>query len=266
MRDLEQRALLGIARLAGQAILETVREGFSVEEKADHSPLTTADARSCRVILDGLAHAFPGVPVLCEETTSAPYATRRAWKRLFVVDPLDGTKEFVRGSGEYCVCLALVERGRPVYGVIHAPVTDTLYGGGPGLGAFRRVGDAPAEPIRVAPPRPGETLIVLGSVSHPDPGMDACLSRLPGHRLLSRGSALKFCALAEGAAHLYPRLNATWEWDIAAGHALLLGAGGSLTGPGNTPFTYNKPDLRNGPFLARAWKGCEPYPELLSFP
>ena len=119
MRELEQHAVLGIARLAGQAILDVVREGFSVEEKPDHSPLTTADTRSCRVILDGLARAFPGVPILCEETKNAPYAERRSWKRLFVVDPLDGTKEFVRGTGEYCVCIALVERGRPVFGAIH---------------------------------------------------------------------------------------------------------------------------------------------------
>lgn len=267
MRDLERHALLGIARLAGQAILETLRHGFSVEEKPDHSPLTTADTRSCQVILDGLAQAFPGVPVLCEETKNAPYAERRSWKRLFVVDPLDGTKEFVRGSGEYCVCIALVERGRPVFGAIHAPATDTLYGGGPGLGANRRRGDGPAEVLRVAPPVAGEPVSVLGSVSHPDPGLDDYLARLPdGYRLVTRGSALKLCALAEGEAQLYPRLGPTWEWDIAAGHAILLGAGGSLTGPGGAAFAYNKPELKNGPFLARAWSGCEPYPELLSLP
>jgi 3'(2'), 5'-bisphosphate nucleotidase len=266
MRDLEQRALLGIARLAGQAILETARQGFRVEKKPDQSPLTTADTRACRVILDGLAQTFPGVPVLCEETANAPYAERRSWKQLFVVDPLDGTKEFVRGSSEYCVCIALVERGRPVYGAIYAPATDTLYGGGPRLGASRRVGDGPAEPLRTSLPLSGQAPVVLTSVSHPDPHLDTYLSCLPDYRLVTKGSALKFCALAEGTAHLYPRLGPTWEWDIAAGHALLLGAGGSLIGPDGAAFAYNKPDLKNGPFLARAWNGCEPYPKLLSLP
>lgn len=264
MRQLDQNALQGIARLAGQSIMEVRQAGFAVETKADHTPLTTADLRSSRSIMAGLAEAFPDVPVLGEETAHAPYATRRGWKRCFVVDPLDGTKEFVRGSDEFCVCIALVVRGRPVFGVVHAPVTDTLYSGGPGLGATRRTGGGPAEPIRVSPPRPGEPLTVLTSVSHPDPGLAGYLERLPGYRLTGLGSALKFCALAEGTGHLYPRLDPTWEWDTAAGHAVLLGAGGSLTGLDGSPFPYNKPDLQNGPFLARAWSGREPYPALLA--
>lgn len=267
MRDLDVEALASIARQAGVAIMEVRQNGFDVTVKADQSPLTTADTRSNRVILDGLARFFPGEPVICEETAQAPPELRRQWSRCFVVDPLDGTKEFARGSDEFCVCIALVAQGEPVFGVIHAPVTDTLYAGGPQWGAWRRQADGPIESIRVSPPAPGEALAVLGSVSHPDPRLAAYLDRLPvGYRLVTRGSALKFCAVAEGKAHVYPRLNPTWEWDTAAGHAILLGAGGSLTGPGGAAFPYNKHELRNGPFLARAWKGSDPYPELLVFP
>jgi 3'(2'), 5'-bisphosphate nucleotidase len=267
MRDLDTDALSDLARLAGGAIMDVRRDGFDVSVKADRTPVTTADTRSSRIILDGLAQTFPDEPVICEETAQAAPELRRRWRRCFVVDPLDGTKEFARGSDEFCVCIALVVRGEPVFGVIHAPVTDTLYAGGPGRGAWRRAAGGPAEPLRVCPPDPGAPLTVLASVSHPDPRLAAYLDRLPvGHRLIAQGSALKFCALAEGRAHLYPRHNPTWEWDTAAGHAILLGARGALTGPGGAVFAYNKPDLQNGPFLARAWKDCEPYPELLSFP
>ena len=267
MREPEADVLAGLARLAGQAVLAVRRDGFRVTAKPDHSPLTTADIRSCRIILDGLAAAFPEVPVLCEETEPASAAVRRDWQRLFVVDPLDGTKEFARGSDDFCVCIGLVEDGRPVFGVIHAPVTDTLYWGGPELGAWRRTGDGAPTPIRVVPPAPGQVVTVLASISHPDPRLTGYLDRLGAdYRISALGSALKFCALASGGGHCYPRLNPTWEWDTAAGHALLLGAGGSLTGPGGAPFPYNKPEPRNGPFLARAWTGREPCPELLVFP
>jgi len=263
MRDLDLSALQGLARLAGHAVLEIYHAGFAVEEKSDHTPLTTADTRSNAIILAGLAQIFPDVPVLCEESANAPYAERQRYTRCFVVDPLDGTKEFIRKNGEFCVNIALVEHGAPVYGVIHAPVTDTLYAGGPGIPATRRVADGPAEPIRVAPPTPGQPLLVLASSSHPDPHLAAYLAGLPETRLLRRGSALKFCALAEGACHLYPRLGPTWEWDTAAGHALVLGAGGVMTAFDGTPFVYNKPELLNGPFLARSFTNCDCCPKLL---
>ncbi len=253
MGALEREALQGLARLAGQAVLELYAAGVSVAEKADHTPVTTADTRACEIILAGLGQVFPGVPVVCEETANAPYEERRRYVSCFVVDPLDGTKEFVRKNGEFCVNIALVEDGSPVYGVIHAPVGDVLYAGGPGIPSVRRRGGGAAEPVRAAAPGPGEPLIVAASVSHPDAGLDAYLARYPGCRLLRRGSALKFCALAEGACHLYPRLGPTWEWDTAAGHALVLGAGGFMTALDGSPFRYNKPDLKNGPFLARSF-------------
>lgn len=253
MRDLDYEALQGIARLAGHAVLEIYHTGFAVEEKSDHSPLTTADTRSSEIILAGLGQAFPGVPVLCEETANAPYEERRRYKRCFVVDPLDGTKEFIRKNDEFCVNIALVEKGEPVYGVIHVPVTDMLYCGGPDVPSTRRREGGPAEPIRAIAPVPGEPLQVLASRSHPDPGLAAYLARFSGCRLVYRGSALKFCVLAEGAGHFYPRLGPTWEWDTAAGHAIVLGAGGVMTALDGSPFRYNKPDLVNGSFLARSF-------------
>lgn len=253
MRDLDLSALGGIARLAGHAVLEVYHNGFSVQEKEDHSPLTTADTRSSGIILEALSQVYPDVPVVCEETKAAPYAERQRYKRFFLVDPLDGTKEFIRRNDEFCVLIALVERGRPVYGVIHAPVTDTLYSGGPGIAAEKRVAGGAPQPIHAAEPVPGAPLLAMGSRSHLDPDTTAYLARFPSVHMVSRGSALKFAALAEGTCHLYPRLAPTWEWDTAAGHALLLGAGGVLTTPDGKEFSYNKPELLNGPFLARSF-------------
>lgn len=258
MRELDCNALMGLARLAGHAVLALYHGTFTVETKDDQSPLTTADTRSSEIILDGLAQLFPKIPVVCEETVSAGHDVRRHYTRCFVVDPLDGTKEFISKNGEFCVNIGLIENGRPVFGVIHAPVTDTVYAGGPALPSIRRIADGPAEPIRVSRPAPGEPLISVGSRSHPSPGLAAFLARFPGVRSLSRGSALKFCALAQGTCHLYPRLGPTWEWDTAAGHAIVLGAGGAMTALDGSPFVYNKPELLNGPFLAHSLDPNDP--------
>ncbi|MHC1791103.1 3'(2'),5'-bisphosphate nucleotidase CysQ [Solidesulfovibrio sp.] len=252
MRELDRNALMGLARLAGHAVLDLYHGAFTVATKDDQSPLTTADTRSSDIILDGLSQLFPDIPVVCEETASAGHDVRRRYTRCFVVDPLDGTKEFISKNGEFCVNIGLIEHGRPLFGVIHAPVTDTVYAGGPNVPSIRRIADGPAESIRVRRPAPGEPCIAVASRSHPSPGLAAFLARFPDVRCISRGSALKFCALAEGACHLYPRLGPTWEWDTAAGHAIVLGAGGSMTALDGSPFVYNKPELLNGPFLAHS--------------
>ena len=258
MRELDRNALMGLARLAGHAVLEWYHGGFSVETKADQSPLTTADIRASDIIMAGLAQLFPNVPVICEETANAPYETRQRYARCFVVDPLDGTKEFISRNGEFCVNIALVEKGRPVFGVIHAPVADIVYAGGPKHPSIRQGAGGPAEPVRVRRPAPDEPLIAVASRSHPSPGLADYLARFPDVRCISRGSALKFCALAEGACHLYPRLGPTSEWDVAAGHAIVLGAGGTMTALDGSPFGYNKPDLLNGPFLAHSLDPNDP--------
>lgn len=244
-------ALIEAAQAAGREILRVYATQFDVERKADDSPLTEADKAAHAAIKAVLSARFPDIPILSEEGRHLPYAERRHWPRMFVVDPLDGTKEFVKRNGQFTVNIALVERQRPVFGVIGVPVQGLLYWGGPDIGAFR-VEDGRETPIRTRKPKPGEGHVVLESVSHKSPDMDAYLATLHVRRRVDMGSALKFCALAEGKADLYPRFNPTHEWDTAAGHAIVLGAGGSMTGLDGGPFLYNKENLKNPGFVARA--------------
>jgi 3'(2'), 5'-bisphosphate nucleotidase len=250
-------ALAAIAEVAGQAILDVRRNGFEVAYKADHSPLTRADTAAHEVILRGLGQAFPGVPVLSEEGADLPFAGRSPWKRLLIVDPLDGTKEFVKELGEFCVCIALAVDGFPALGAVHVPLWGTTYVGGLGLGAYRRTANAqgigPWQRINVRQPGPAG-LVVLASRSHPSPDLETYLAGKNVRERIIAGSALKFCLVAEGKADLYPRFNPTREWDTAAGQAVLEGAGGSVlrlvNGKPGPRLPVNKPDLFNGPFLA----------------
>lgn len=252
-------ALATIAEAAGQAILEVRRNGFEVAYKDDHSPLTQADTAAHEVILRGLRQAFPDVPVLSEEGADLSFAERSRWKQLFIVDPLDGTKEFVKDNGEFCVCIALAEDGFPALGAVHVPLGGATYVGGLGHGAYRRGANAqglgPWQRISVRQPD-SAGLVVLASRSHPSPDIEAYLAGKNVREHITAGSALKFCLVAEGKADLYPRFNPTREWDTAAGQAVLEGAGGSvLRLVNNAPgprLPVNKPDLFNGPFLASA--------------
>jgi len=250
-------ALAVIAEAAGQAILEVRRNGFEVAYKDDHSPLTRADTAAHEVILRGLGQTFPSVPVLSEEGADLSYAERSGWTRLFIVDPLDGTKEFVKDNGEFCVCIALAVEGFPALGAVHVPLWDTTYVGGFGHGAYRRTANAqgigPWQRINVRQPEPAG-LVVLASRSHPSPDLETYLADKNVRERITAGSALKFCLVAEGKADLYPRFNPTREWDTAAGQAVLEGAGGSVlrfvNGAPGPRLPVNKPDLFNGPFLA----------------
>lgn len=248
-------ALAEIAEAAGAAIMDVRKRGFTVTRKEDDSPLTQADLASHKVIAAALAQRFPGVPVLSEEGAALAYEERAAWPRLFIVDPLDGTKEFVKELGEFCVCIALAENGFPSFGAVHVPVWGKTYVGGLGLGAYRRETGGGWE--RIAVRQPDESaLSVLASRSHPDPVTEAWLADKRVAERVNAGSALKFCLVAEGKADLYPRFAPTREWDTAAGQAVLEGAGGSVVrfvdaAPGPR-LPVNKPDLYNGPFLASA--------------
>lgn len=242
--------LAELAETAGAAILEVRSQGFAISYKSDRSPLTKADLASHEIIMQGLASAFPGLPVLSEEGAALPYAQRAAWQRLFIVDPLDGTKEFVKELGEFCVCIALAEDGFPAYGAVHVPAWGKTYVGGLGLGAFRRKSSGPWQAIRVRLPGP-EGFIVLASRSHPAPELETYLADKQVAGRLSAGSALKFCLLAEGAADLYPRFNLTREWDTAAGQAVLEGAGGSVRTLEGARLAVNKPELENPAFVAK---------------
>jgi 3'(2'), 5'-bisphosphate nucleotidase len=245
-----REGVLAIAREAAEAILRVYDSDFSVERKADASPLTAADMAAHRCIVDGLTRLTPEIPVLSEESAhTIALAERRGWPRLWVVDPLDGTREFVKRNGEFTVNIALVEDGVPVFGVILAPVGGALWHGAPGQGAFRRDGDA-EHPVRVRAPARAP-LRVAASRSHLDPRTAALMRRIGDTEPMAMGSSLKFCLLAEGGMDVYPRFGPTSEWDTAAGQAILEAAGGALLDPRGRPFRYNQRDtLLNGDFIA----------------
>ncbi len=245
-----------IARQAGDAIMRVYSSGFGVVRKQDDSPLTEADLASHGIIVDRLKEEFPDLPVLSEESAdTASYEERRRWKRYWLVDPLDGTKEFVKRNDQFTVNIALIEDDRPVAGVVFAPALDWLYWGAVAAGAFKSVAHGPAVPIRCLPmPRSGAIRVVASS-SHLSPEtsayVDALRSRHQEVSLVKMGSSLKICLVAEGEANLYPRLAPTMEWDTAAAHAVLNAAGGILVQHGAAhELRYNKEDLRNTWFVA----------------
>ncbi len=247
-----------IAAEAGAAVMAVYSRDFAVREKQDASPLTEADLAAHRIIERRLRAEFPRVPLLSEESAElAPYETRRQWRRYWLVDPLDGTKEFVKRNGQFTVNIACIEESRPVAGVVYVPATRTTYWGSVETGAFKSTAAGPARPIRCeAMPESGR-LRVVGSSSHRSPETEAYLddlrSRYSEISFLAVGSSIKICLVAEGSAHVYPRLAPTMEWDTAAAHAILSAAGGRLvqhqTG---RDLPYNKPDLLNSWFIAQA--------------
>lgn len=254
MDDALRNSVIAIARRAADAILAvydsaSFEEDAAVRHKDDHSPLTEADLAAHRCIVACLRSLTPGIPVLSEESRDADIAERRAWRRLWVVDPLDGTREFVKRNGEFTINIALVEDGVATFGVIQQPVTGALWHGAPGRGAFRREGDAD-RPIHACIPA-ASPLRVAASRSHRDGRTQALLDALPAHETLACGSSLKFCRIAEGEIDLYPRFGPTSEWDTAAGQAILEAAGGAVLDPRGRPFRYNqRAGLLNGDFIA----------------
>jgi len=241
--------MVPVAARAAAAIMAVYGGAFTVERKLDDSPLTRADIESQYIILEGLAMLTPGVPVLAEESAQAPWAERRDWRELWVVDPLDGTREFVKRNGQFAINIALVVEHEPVLGLIAVPAQGLVYVGASGSGAHRQVADGTRSRIQVAPP--AVPLRVVGSRSHQSPGLAAYLARLPQHQLRGVGSALKFCLLAEGNADLYPRFGPTSEWDTAAGQALLEAAGGYVTRMDGHRLRYNcRESIINGDFVA----------------
>ena len=220
-------AVVGIARRAGREILDVYGTDFETHSKADDSPLTQADLRAHRLIVGELAALQPRLPVLSEESADIPWDERRGWLRYWLADPLDGTKEFVSRNGEFTVNIALIDRHRPVLGVVHIPVSDTTYSGIPGQGAWREANDRARVSIGVRrlsrPP-----LRVVGSRSHGSPALERALDALGPHELRNAGSSIKLCLVADGSADLYPRLGPTSEWDIAAGQAVVEAAGGQV--------------------------------------
>ena len=213
-----------------------------MQHKADESPLTAADLAAHQIITAGLARLTPEWPVVSEEGAHLPYAERAHWMRFWLVDPLDGTREFLSGNGEYTVNIALIQDGAPLLGVVYVPATGLGYSGIAGVGAWRsRGGPDTLEAIAVAARgREATPLRLVGSRSHRGQSLDRLLERIGPHEFVPMGSSLKFCVLAEGGADVYPRLGPTSGWDTAAGHAVLRGAGGRVLRLDGAPLDYNR--------------------------
>jgi 3'(2'), 5'-bisphosphate nucleotidase len=256
-----QAAVAGIAVEAGQAILEIYRQDFEVLLKEDESPLTQADLASHRIICDALSGLTPNVPLLSEESADIGFDTRSGWREYWLIDPLDGTREFVNRNGEFTVNIALIVEHRPVLGIVHVPVFGTTYSGIVGSGAHRRDSDGSEKPIHVRVPC-ADPMVVVGSRSHANPKLGEFLAGIGEHELISMGSSLKFCLVAEGRADFYPRLGPTSEWDTAAAHAVVEAAGGQIVTLDGQPLQYNrKASLLNPEFLviadpSRDWLGA----------
>lgn len=244
------RGCCALARTAGRAILEIYDSDFAVQRKDDNSPLTAADLAAHRAIVDGLRVLTPPIPVLSEEAAEqVPWSVRRDWARYWLVDPLDGTREFVKRNGEFTVNIALIEDHRPVLGVVFAPVLDEMFWGWRGGHAFGETRQSGKVDLRT---RPRATpLLVAGSRSHADARTLAALERLGPHELAPLGSSLKFCRAAQGKVDLYIRYGLTSEWDTAAGQCVLEQAGGGVSMMTGEPLRYNtKESLLNPDFLA----------------
>ncbi|MDF1817039.1 MAG: 3'(2'),5'-bisphosphate nucleotidase CysQ [Immundisolibacteraceae bacterium] len=239
-----------IAIAAGQQILTVYDGEFEVEYKADESPLTLADQRSHHTIVAGLEELATGLPILSEEGEMPDYETRRSWSRYWLLDPLDGTKEFVKRNGEFTVNIALIDQGVPVLGVVHVPVTGVTYFSWSGGGSWRQAdSDKPTRiSVRTAPP--AGRLAVVCSRSHRGERLEQLLQQLGDFDAVPMGSSLKLCLVAEGGADFYPRLGPTSEWDTAAAHAVVLEAGGHVVDLQGQPLQYNqKESLLNPEFL-----------------
>ena len=239
--------LEAIAAAAGIEILKFYGRKFTVDAKADDSPLTQADLASHRFITAALAEAFPDIPVVSEEDEERDEAIMNA-SRWFLVDPLDGTKEFIKETGSFTVNIGLIEAGVPRVGIVHVPVSGKTYGASAESGAWLRERGGEREAIAVSPAT--NPLRIVASRDHAGPEVTALLGRHPEAECLSIGSSLKFCLVAEGAADVYLRDVPTMEWDTAAGDAIVRLAGGQLlTHPEHQPLGYAKPDYRNGSLL-----------------
>lgn len=248
--------LLSIAKEAGEATLEIYNKDFDIEIKDDRSPLTEADRRSNEIIISRLSEAYPQIPFISEETKQTPFETRKKWTFLWLIDPLDGTKEFIKRNGEFTINIALIEKQTPIIGVIYAPAINVLYYAQKGKGSFKIENEVTAKPIQSSVPSSKDKLVVVGSRSHGGETLSEFIKKKKEEykevELISSGSSLKFCLVAEGKADIYPRTGPTYEWDTAAGHAIILESGKSVYDfHSGEPLVYNKEELLNPWFIVR---------------
>lgn len=245
-------ALLEPVLDAGRAILDVRDQGFDVQTKSDQSPVTIADQRAEAILLEAIRHISPNMPVVAEEEASAGRIPDISNTSFFLIDPLDGTKEFISGGTDFTVNIAVIEGNRPVFGIIYVPVSDTLYVGGFGEASCVMgfaTGDPIEKRIHVRKSDP-DCIGIITSRNHMDDDTRAFMSHYDNADIVPAGSSVKFCRVAEGLADIYPRFGPTMEWDTAAGQAVLEAAGGRVLNPDGSPFQYRKPDFKNGAFIA----------------
>lgn len=240
--------VITIADEASAKVLHIYQSDFKVSYKADESPITAADVASHQSIANGLRKLSPDIPILSEEAAQAPWAERKHWRRFWLIDPIDGTKEFTQRSDEFTVNIALIENGEPVMGVVTAPALKEAFWGIKGEGAYKRDHTGQVHSIHVAERQ--NTKRVVASKSHLNDETRAFIEALGAHEIVQAGSSLKFCRIAEGQADIYPRMGPTSEWDTGAAHAVLLAAGGDVRREDGVPLRYGKEDVLNPRFIA----------------
>ncbi|CAM4060606.1 3'(2'),5'-bisphosphate nucleotidase CysQ [Pseudoalteromonas byunsanensis] len=245
--DLLEEILL-LARKAGDAIMPIYAKDFNIEYKADESPVTDADVAAHEVIVKGLKSLTPELPILSEESANIDWPTRQAWQEYWLVDPIDGTKEFIKKNGEFTVNIALIKNGKPILGVVHAPALNVSYLAAEAIGAFRECGEARIELKVTKKPNKGK-IHVVGSRSHPSADLAAYLEQFDEVEMVAKGSSLKLCLVAEGQADIYPRLGPTSEWDTGAGHAVAEIAGATVSKVDGTPLLYNQKESYLNPYF-----------------
>ena len=234
-------SVIELAEQAGEKILEIYDTDYAVEQKHDETPLTDADMAAHHLIEAGLRALTPPIPILSEESADIPFSERQQWQRYWLVDPLDGTREFIKRNGEFSVNIALVDAGQSVLGVVYAPVMRTSYYARKGQGAYKREPGRAGVQIHCHSPA-RDKVIVAGSRSHRGPSLNAFLDKLGNYEIISMGSALKSCLVAEGTVDVYPRLGPTSEWDTAAAQCVVEEAGGRITDTAMQVLRYNTKD------------------------
>jgi 3'(2'), 5'-bisphosphate nucleotidase len=249
-RELYLSELLGVVYEAAKAVMDVYNsQSAVVETKADNSPVTQADIAAHSILTSSIKRLFPHIPLISEEGDAQENRQAVQQQQYWIIDPLDGTKEFLARAGDFTICVALIEGDLPRFGIVAAPALGITYFGGPGHGSFKKAGSGEPVPIRVARAKTG---VVLGSRSHFNQETRRYIERqYPEHEVKAVGSQLKLPQIAEGLADACPRMNHAMRlWDLAAGHAILVGAGGSVKRPDSSPIDYHSPDLLVGDFVA----------------
>jgi len=248
LEEIDIQDIIQIAKNAGTAIMEIYKKDFSIEYKDDKSPLTEADKISNKIICESLYKLFPEIPILSEENREIPYEIRKNWEYFWLIDPIDGTKEFIKKNGEFTINIALIHKNTPVLGVVYAPATNLLYYAKKGEGAYKNG-------IKIPYVRDDDKFIIVASKSHMSKETEGYIDNIKtgkAKELISMGSSLKICLVAEGAADIYPRLGPTMEWDTAAAHAVVLESGKTvLNYQNNLILKYGKENLLNEWFVVQ---------------